>query len=111
MSDALDDAAEFLFTDSVARSSHSAIGSESSPLSRRAMPRYVNLYRPAVGLPPDVLARYPAHKRPSLSDIQELAGKGPVHTTNDDIVLLVRNPTSPPIMSDNRTLWHELLDC
>ena len=45
-------------------------------------------------------ACYPSHKRSSLSDIQELAGKGRLHTTDDDIVLLVRNPTLPPTRSD-----------
>ena len=42
----------------------------------------------------------PSPKRPSLSDIQELAGKGRLHTTDDDIVLLVRNTTLPPTSSD-----------
>ena len=61
------------------------------------MPRRNALHhhRPAVDLPADFMSCYPSHKRPSLSDIQELAGKGRLHTTNDDIVLLVRNPTPP----------------
>ena len=54
----------------------------------------------ASALPPDFLACYPSHKRPSLSDIQDLAGKSRLHTTDDDIVLLVRNPTLPPTRSD-----------
>ena len=60
------------------------------------MPRRnaLQYHRPAVGLPVDVLWCYPSHNRPSLSDIQELAGKGRLHTINDGIVLLVRNP--PP---------------
>ena len=32
--------------------------------------------------------------------MQELAGKSRLHTTHDDIVLLVRNPTLPPTRSD-----------
>ena len=61
------------------------------------MPRRnaLQYHRPAVGLPVDVLWCYPSHNRPSLSDIQELAGKGRLHTINDGIVLLVRNPTPP----------------
>ena len=54
--------------------------------------RYITIGRP----PSDLLSYYPSHQRPSLSDIQELTGKGRLHTTDDDIVLLVRNPTSPP---------------
>ena len=61
--------------------------------------RYISIGRPSV-LPPDVLACDPSHKRSSLSDIQELAVKGRLHTTNDDIVLLVRNSTPPPSRSD-----------
>ena len=38
-------------------------------------------------------------KRPSFSDIQELVGKGRVHMTDDDFVLLVRNSTPPLTMS------------
>ena len=61
--------------------------------------RYIPIGRPSA-LPPDFLACYPSHKRPSLSDIQELAGKGRLHSTDDDIILLVRNPTLPPTRSD-----------
>ena len=63
------------------------------------MMRYISIGRPSV-LPPNFLACYPSNKRPSLADIQELAGKGRLHTTDDDIVLLVRNPTLPPTRSD-----------
>ena len=56
--------------------------------------RYIVIGRPSA-LPANFLSCYSSHKRPSLSDIQELAGKGRLHTTEDDIVLLVRNPTSP----------------
>ena len=45
--------------------------------------RYITIGRPSA-LPPDFLSFYPSHKRPSLSDIQELAGKRRVHTTDDD---------------------------
>ena len=63
------------------------------------MMRYVSIGRPSV-LPPDVLACYSSHKRTSLSDIQELVGKGRLYTTDEDIILLVRNPTLPPTRSD-----------
>ena len=53
-----------------------------------------------MALPPDLLAGYPSHKRSSLSGIQELAGKGRVQTTDDDVVLLVRKPTLPPTRYD-----------
>ena len=58
------------------------------------------LYRPAAGPAARLWACYPSHKRSSLSDIQELTGKGRLHTTEDDIVLLVHNPIPPPIRSD-----------
>ena len=66
------------------------------------MPRHdaLHLYRPAVGPAPRRLACYLSHTRPSLSDIQELAGKGRLPTTDDDIVPLVRNPTLPSTSSD-----------
>ena len=63
------------------------------------MIRYISIGRPSA-LPPDFLACYPSPKRPSLSDIQELADKGRLHTTDDDFVLLVRKPTLPPTSSD-----------
>ena len=53
-----------------------------------------------IGLPPalphDLFMCYSSHQRPSVSGIQELARRGPLHTTDDDVVLLVRNPTPPP---------------
>ena len=64
-----------------------------------AMMRNSSIDWPSV-LPPDLWACYPSHKRRSLSDIQELVGKGRLHTTDDDIVLLVRNPTPSPTRSD-----------
>ena len=65
------------------------------------MPRRNALHhhRPAVSPSSRLLSCYLSHKRPSLLDIQELAGKGRLHTTDDDIVLLVRNPTPPLTMS------------
>ena len=58
--------------------------------------RYISLDRPSV-LPPDFLRATPSTNVDCLSDIQERTGKGRLHTTDDDIVLLVRNPTPPPI--------------
>ena len=43
-----------------------------------------------------VIPRFPSHQRPSFLQIQELAGKGRLHTNDDGIVLLVRNPTPAP---------------
>ena len=99
-SGAIDDAAKLWFADSVARYSHADWKREQhAEPTCHATIRYISIGRPSA-LPPDVLACYPSHKRPSLSDIQELAGKGRLHTTDDDIVLLVRNPTLLPTRSD-----------
>ena len=99
-SDALGDAAELRCADSVARYSHSDWKREQHAESAcHGAIRYITIGRPSV-LPPDVLACYPSHKRPSLPDIQELAGKGQLHTTDDGIVLLIRSPTPPPTKSD-----------
>ena len=84
------------FADSVARYSHADWMREqqAEPTCHAAM-RYITLGRPPT-LPADFLSCYPTHKRPAFSDIQDLAGKGRLHTTDDDFVLLVRNPTPPP---------------
>ena len=97
--DALGDAAELQFADSVARYSHAdwAREQQAEPTCHAAM-RYITIGRP-LALPADVMSCYRSHKRPSLSDIQDLAGKRPLHTTDDDFVLLVRNPIPPPTMS------------
>ena len=47
-------------------------------------------------LPADILSCFRSHQRPSFSEIQELAGKGRLHTTDDGIVLLVRQSTPQP---------------
>ena len=99
-SDALVNVAELRFADSVARYSHDDLKREQhAEPTCHAMLRYVSIGRPSV-LPPDVLMFYLSHKRPSLSDIKESADKGRLHTTDDDIVLLVNNPTLPPTRSD-----------
>ena len=93
---ALGDAAELQFADSVARYSHADWEREQqAELTCHAAIRYSTIGRPPA-LPPDFLSRHPSHQRPSHSDIQELAGKGRLHTTDDDIVLFARNPTPPP---------------
>ena len=99
-SDALGDAVELRLADSVARYSHADWKREqhAEPTCHATM-RYISISRPSV-LPPDFLSCYLSHKRPSLSDIQELAGKVRLHTTDDDIVLLVRSLTLPPTKSD-----------
>ena len=94
--DALGNAAEFQLAYSVARYSNADWEREqqAEPTCHAAM-RYTTIGRPSA-LPPDFLSCYPSHQRPSLSGIQDLAGKGRLRTTDDDIVLLVRNPTLPP---------------
>ena len=96
MLDALGDAAELQFAHSVARYSHADWEREqhAEPTCHAEM-RYITIGRPSA-LPPDFLSCYLSHQRPSFSDIQELAGKGRLHATDDDIVLLVRNSTPPP---------------
>ena len=102
-SDTLGDAADLRFADSVARYSLGNRKREQhSEPTYHAVMCYVSIGRPSV-LPPYFLACYPPHKRPSLSYIQELAGKGRLHTTGDDIVLLVQNPSLPPTRSDKPT--------
>ena len=49
--------------------------------------------RPAVGLAHRNLSAFPLTPAPPFSEIQELAGKGSLHTADEDIVLLVRYPT------------------
>ena len=87
--DALGDVAELQFADPVVRYLHADWEREqqAEPTCYAAM-RYITIGWPSA-LPPDFLSCYPSRKRPSLSDIQELAGTGRIHTTND-IVLLVR---------------------
>ena len=54
--------------------------------------QYTLLGRP-LALPTEVLTHFPSHQRPPLSANQELAGKGRLHTTDEDIVFFIRNPT------------------
>ena len=94
--DALGAAAESHFGDSTARYSHAVWASEqqAEPACHAAM-RYIALGR----LPPlrdDFLSCFPSHQRPSFSEIQNLAGKGRLHTTDDGIVLPFRQPTPHP---------------
>ena len=75
-SNAFGDAAPLRFTDSVARYSHAdwKQTQHAEPTGQAAM-RYITVGRP-LSLPPDLLSCYPSHKRPSLLDVQKLAGKG-----------------------------------
>ena len=94
--DALGDAAELQFVNSVARYSHAHWEREQqAEPTCHALKRYITIGRPSAW-PPNFLSFYASHHRPSLSDIQELADKGRSHTTDDNIILLVRNPTPPP---------------
>ena len=99
-SNALGDAAELRFGDSTAHFSHADWKREQhAEPTCHATIGYISIDRPSA-LPPDLLACYPSPKRPSLSDIQELGGKGRLQSTDDDMVLLVHNPTLPPTRSD-----------
>ena len=108
-SDALGDAAELRLADSVARYSHTDWNREqhAGPTYYAAM-LYISTGRPSV-LPPDVLACYPSHKRPSLSDIQELRVKAdyiqPTMTSSCSSVTRHRRRQG----LTNPTLWGEPL--
>ena len=95
--DALGAAAEFQFGDSAARYSHTDCVHEqqAEPACHAAM-RYIALGRPPC-LPANCLSCFPSHQHPSCSEIQELAGKSRLHTTDNGIVLLVRQPTPQPL--------------
>ena len=93
--DALGAAAELHFSDPAARYSHADWEREQdAEPTCYAVIQYI-LPGPVFALPTDVLARFSSHQRPSFSEIQELAGKGRLHTTDEDIAL-VRNPTPAP---------------
>ena len=81
---------------------------QTEPAYHAAM-RYIVLGRPP-SLPANFLSCFPSHQRPSFSDIQELAGKARLHTTDDGIdrssVNQLRNPR--PIRS---TRWDARLVC
>ena len=98
--DAVDDATELQFADSVARYSRADWErKQQDELTCHAAMRNINIGRPSAlspDLSPDFLSCYPSYQHLPLSDIQELAGKGQIHTTDDDIVLLVRNSTPAP---------------
>ena len=95
--DALGAAAELHFGDSAARYSHAdwERGQRAEPTCYAAL-RYILLGRP-LALPTEVSSRFPSHQRPPFLEIQELAGKGRLHTTDEDIVLLVRIQPRPTI--------------
>ena len=63
--------------------------------------RYIALGRPLV-IPDDFLSCFYSHQRPSISEIQDLAGEGRLHTTDDDTVLLVRQSTTQPAPDTQR---------
>ena len=97
--DALGTPAELHFADSAALYSHAdwKRGQYAEPAYYTAT-QYVLLGRPlalpteVLALPTEVLARFPSHQRSSFSQSEELAGKGRLHTTNEGVVLLLRNP-------------------
>ena len=98
--DALIAAAELQFGDSAARYSHASWTRKKKPeyFCHVAM-SYIVLGRPPA-LPADFWSGFPSHQRLSLSETQELAGKGRLHTTDEGVVLLVHQLT-PPHPSDS----------
>ena len=50
---------------------------------------------PPPALPADVLSSFPSHQCPAFSEIEGLAGKGRIHTTDTGIVLFVRELSAP----------------
>ena len=84
------------FGDSAARYSHAdwAREQQAEPACHAAM-SYIVL-GPTPSLLADFFSCFPSHQRPSFSEIQGLAGKGRLHTTDDGIVLLVRLPNPQP---------------
>ena len=84
------------FGDSAARYSHAdwAREQQAEPACHAAM-SYIVL-GPTPSLLADFFSCFPSHQRPSFSEIQGLAGKGRLHTTDDGIVLLVRQSTTQP---------------
>ena len=77
---------------------------QAEPVCHTAV-RYIVLGRPP-SLPADFLLCFPSHQRPSFSEIQELAGKGRVHTTDNGTVLLVRQPIPQPAPDTQRPVGH-----
>ena len=74
------------------------------------MLRYVSICQRSV-LPPDILACYHSHTRPLLSDIMELAGKGRLRTTDDDISCSSESRHCRQQGPINTILLGELLAC
>ena len=74
-----------------------------------AMMRYISIDRPPI-LPPDFSACYPLHKRPSLSDMQELVRVDYIQpTTTSSYSSVARHCRQQGLI--NLTLWGELLAC
>ena len=94
--DALGAATEFQFGDSAAGYSHAewAREQQTEPVCNAAM-RYIALGRPE-RFPANFLSCLPSHQRPPFSEVQELANKGRLNTTDAGIVLLARKPSPPP---------------
>ena len=101
--DALGAAAELQFRDSTVRYSHAdwARKQQTVPACHTAM-CYIVLGRPP-SLPADFLLCFPSHQYP-FSEIQELVGKGRQHTTDEGIVLPVRQPTPQPPSDSQRPM-------
>ena len=102
--DTLGAAAELQVGDSAARYSNFDWAREqyTEPACHAAM-HYIVLGR-SPSLPADVLSCFPSHQHLSFTEIEEFAGKGRLHTTDDGIVLLVRQPTPQPPPDSQRSV-------
>ena len=65
--------------------------------------RFIVLDR-SPALPADFLSCFPSHKRPFFSEIQELAGKVRLHTTDDGISLLISQLIPHPSSDSQRSV-------
>ena len=91
--DVLGAATELHLCDSAARYSHADWEREQrAEPTRYAAISYILPGR-LLALPIETFARFLSHQRPPFSEIHELLGKGRLHTTDEGIALLVRNPT------------------
>lgn len=95
--DALGAAVELLFVDSAAPYSRADWEREQqAEPTRQVTKRYIAIGR-SPALPPDELSGPHSHQRPSFSEVQELAGKGRLHTMQEGIVLIYRK-LIPPLL-------------
>ena len=91
---------------------HMSIGSANRTQSRLFTPLYVTFLSAGHRSCRWTFGHATSRTSVPPSQTKEVADKGRLHTTDDDIVLLVRNPTPPPTSSDKpNSVWGELLAC